>query len=121
MFARRLVQSCSALVKPAICRRVTANVTRSASTLTTAADNALPAETGLPFTFSTHIVERHASPSVSEYMAKLRPFSAPPAPSADNGGMQLTSILRKRRLKMNKHKHKKLRKRTRALRRKLGK
>lgn len=54
MFARRLVQSCSALVKPAICRRVAANVTRNASTLTTAADNALPAETGLPFTFSTH-------------------------------------------------------------------
>ncbi|KAI9228045.1 MAG: hypothetical protein DHS80DRAFT_31161 [Piptocephalis tieghemiana] len=34
--------------------------------------------------------------------------------------IQATSVLRKRRVKMNKHKYKKLRKRTRALRRKLG-
>ncbi|KAJ1657998.1 hypothetical protein IWQ61_002683 [Dispira simplex] len=36
-------------------------------------------------------------------------------------GYQLDSVLRKRRKKMNKHKHKKLRNRTRALRRRLGK
>ncbi|KAF8921704.1 hypothetical protein BGZ58_003992, partial [Dissophora ornata] len=36
-------------------------------------------------------------------------------------GMQMTSVLRKRRIKMRKHKYKKLRKRTRALRKKLGK
>jgi len=35
--------------------------------------------------------------------------------------MYLTSVLRKRRIKMKKHKYKKLRKRTRALRKKLGK
>ncbi|KAF8981475.1 hypothetical protein BGZ46_002730 [Entomortierella lignicola] len=35
--------------------------------------------------------------------------------------MHLTSVLRKRRIKMRKHKYKKLRKRTRALRKKLGK
>ncbi|CAI2172398.1 8186_t:CDS:2 [Funneliformis geosporum] len=35
--------------------------------------------------------------------------------------LYLTNILQKRRLKMNKHKHKKLRKRTRALRKRLGK
>ncbi|KAI8595160.1 hypothetical protein EDD21DRAFT_391906 [Dissophora ornata] len=35
--------------------------------------------------------------------------------------MYLTSVLRKRRIKMRKHKYKKLRKRTRALRKKLGK
>lgn len=36
-------------------------------------------------------------------------------------GLHATSVLRKRRLKMNKHKYKKLRKRTRALRKKIGK
>lgn len=35
--------------------------------------------------------------------------------------MHMTSVLRKRRIKMRKHKYKKLRKRTRALRKKLGK
>ncbi|OZJ02891.1 hypothetical protein BZG36_03800 [Bifiguratus adelaidae] len=34
--------------------------------------------------------------------------------------MRLTSVLRKRRLKMNKHKHKKLMKKTRALRKRVG-
>jgi hypothetical protein len=69
--------------------------------------------------------------SVSEHISRLRPFSAPPAPQtitittpvnkATIEELELTSVLRKRRLKMNKHKHKKLRKRTRALRKKLGK
>ncbi|KAF9978026.1 hypothetical protein BGZ73_003953 [Actinomortierella ambigua] len=35
--------------------------------------------------------------------------------------MHMTSVMRKRRIKMKKHKYKKLRKRTRALRKKLGK
>ncbi|KAF9899597.1 hypothetical protein BX616_002940 [Lobosporangium transversale] len=39
----------------------------------------------------------------------------------NENGMYLTSVLRKRRIKMRKHKYKKLRKRTRALRKKLGK
>ena len=34
---------------------------------------------------------------------------------------RLTSVLRKRKKKMNKHKHRKLRKRTKALRKRLGK
>ncbi|ORY98950.1 hypothetical protein BCR43DRAFT_488468 [Syncephalastrum racemosum] len=75
---------------------------------------------------------------LTEHMARLQPFKAPAAPVTPAApitlapltapstpfpveGFQLTSILRKRRLKMNKHKHKKLRKRTRALRKKLGK
>ncbi|KAF9146843.1 hypothetical protein BG015_011484 [Linnemannia schmuckeri] len=38
-----------------------------------------------------------------------------------SNAMHMTSVLRKRRIKMRKHKYKKLRKRTRALRKKLGK
>ncbi|PIA13098.1 hypothetical protein COEREDRAFT_83725 [Coemansia reversa NRRL 1564] len=38
-----------------------------------------------------------------------------------DGGLQMSSVLRKRKTKMNKHKHRKLRKRTRALRKRLGK
>ncbi|KAI8378103.1 hypothetical protein EDC96DRAFT_215387 [Choanephora cucurbitarum] len=66
--------------------------------------------------------------SVSEYVSRLRPFNVPAAPqptmttpTKTAETLELTSVLRKRRLKMNKHKHKKLRKRTRALRKKLGK
>ncbi|KAI8647363.1 hypothetical protein BD408DRAFT_408437 [Parasitella parasitica] len=69
--------------------------------------------------------------SVSDHVSRIRPFSipAPPQPSITQPTssnkvveeLELTSVLRKRRLKMNKHKHKKLRKRTRALRKKLGK
>ncbi|KAI7907020.1 uncharacterized protein BX663DRAFT_557637 [Cokeromyces recurvatus] len=68
---------------------------------------------------------------VSEHVSRLLPFSAPapPSPMINRTSsttkavekLELTSVLRKRRLKMNKHKHKKLRKRTRALRKKLGK
>ncbi|KAF9946721.1 hypothetical protein BGZ72_011199 [Mortierella alpina] len=39
----------------------------------------------------------------------------------DVNAMHMTSVLRKRKIKMRKHKYKKLRKRTRALRKKLGK
>jgi hypothetical protein len=75
--------------------------------------------------------ESASAASVSEYVSRLRPFSALPAPSQQPlttpttgkviEELELTSVLRKRRLKMNKHKHKKLRKRTRALRKRLGK
>jgi hypothetical protein len=49
-----------------------------------------------------------------------------PAPSSstlegEDNVLYMTSVLRKRRVKMRKHKYKKLRKRTRALRKKLGK
>ncbi|KAF9291633.1 hypothetical protein BGZ74_000342, partial [Mortierella antarctica] len=47
-----------------------------------------------------------------------------PVPSSIDGEdnvLYMTSVLRKRRIKMRKHKYKKLRKRTRALRKKLGK
>ncbi|KAG0050318.1 hypothetical protein BGZ83_004899 [Gryganskiella cystojenkinii] len=43
-----------------------------------------------------------------------------PALDEDNV-LHVTSVLRKRRIKMRKHKYQKLRKRTRALRKKLGK
>jgi len=36
-------------------------------------------------------------------------------------GLALSSVVKKRRMKMNKHKHRKLRKKTRFLRKKLGK
>ncbi|KAF9916823.1 hypothetical protein FBU30_001144 [Linnemannia zychae] len=39
----------------------------------------------------------------------------------ESNRMHMTSVLRKRKIKMRKHKYKKLRKRTRALRKKLGK
>jgi hypothetical protein len=39
----------------------------------------------------------------------------------ETNAMHMTSVLRKRRIKMRKHKYQKLRKRTRALRKKLGK
>ncbi|KAL1921372.1 mitochondrial 37S ribosomal protein mS38 [Calcarisporiella thermophila] len=42
-------------------------------------------------------------------------------PNSQNIRMEVTSVRRKRRLKMNKHKYRKLRKRTRALRKRLGK
>lgn len=56
-------------------------------------------------------------------MAALKPFHPPAAPSVatPQPTMHATSVLRKRKLKMNKHKHKKLMKRTRALRKRIGK
>ncbi|KAI9310138.1 hypothetical protein BX666DRAFT_2011290 [Dichotomocladium elegans] len=116
------------LARTLFARNVTQCAKRSASTISTAADSALPSEIGLPFMFSKQMPEKHVSPMVTEYLAHLRPFSAPPAPmtcptstTIAEEGFQMTSVLRKRRLKMNKHKHKKLRKRTRALRKRLGK
>lgn len=88
----------------------------------------------MPFYTCTHTVNiaknTMSVASVSEHVSRIRPFSvpAPPQPSVSQPTsskvveeLELTSVLRKRRLKMNKHKHKKLRKRTRALRKKLGK
>ncbi|CAO3596566.1 unnamed protein product [Absidia cylindrospora] len=82
-----------------------------------------------PWTFST--AKPTMTDKVKDHLSTLSPFTAPPAPVVQQQpsiqsplvqeGMQLTSTLRKRRLKMNKHKHKKLRKRTRALRKRLGK
>jgi hypothetical protein len=78
--------------------------------------------------FAIDIKETQSTATISEYVSRLRPFSAPPAPQPTTSPLtqvqeqfELTSVLRKRRLKMNKHKHKKLRKRTRALRKRLGK
>ncbi|CAM0142245.1 hypothetical protein VKS41_002273 [Umbelopsis sp. WA50703] len=61
--------------------------------------------------------------SITQYMATLKPFHPPTVPSTPSSRPTLyaTSVLRKRKLKMNKHKHKKLMKRTRALRKRIGK
>ncbi|KAG2184397.1 hypothetical protein INT43_000306 [Umbelopsis isabellina] len=60
--------------------------------------------------------------SITQYMAALKPFHPPTVPSTPSQPtMHATSVLRKRKLKMNKHKHKKLMKRTRALRKRIGK
>ncbi|KAI9486362.1 MAG: hypothetical protein EXX96DRAFT_548762 [Benjaminiella poitrasii] len=94
----------------------------------------------IPPSITPHIFDRallSCSPSkepvsvakVSEYVSRLQPFTVPAPPQQPMISpskqivetLELTSVLRKRRLKMNKHKHKKLRKRTRALRKKLGK
>ncbi|KAJ1980650.1 hypothetical protein H4R34_002371 [Dimargaris verticillata] len=60
---------------------------------------------------------RHPVLSPSLRWPVLRALDRVPVPES----YQLDSVLRKRRSKMNKHKYKKLRKRTRALRRRLGK
>ncbi|KAG0248512.1 hypothetical protein BG011_010185 [Mortierella polycephala] len=86
---------------------------------------------------------------LSQYFANLHPFT-PPSPVQhgssidgqpvnqqqpgqqrpiqsimdqleESNEMHMTSVLRKRKIKMRKHKYQKLRKRTRALRKKLGK
>ncbi|KAF9190940.1 hypothetical protein BGZ51_001913 [Haplosporangium sp. Z 767] len=91
----------------------------------------------------------HSVDQLSQYFANLRPFTPPslvqngssidgqpmiqqqsgqqrPIQSImdqleESNEMHMTSVLRKRKIKMRKHKYKKLRKRTRALRKKLGK
>ncbi|CAO3609871.1 unnamed protein product [Cunninghamella blakesleeana] len=81
------------------------------------------------FPWSLHSKVPTTTDIITEHLSTLKPFSAPPAPTLQKPiqsplfeeTMELTSTLRKRRLKMNKHKHKKLRKRTRALRKRLGK
>ncbi|KAG1147486.1 hypothetical protein G6F37_004071 [Rhizopus arrhizus] len=100
----------------------TVNTQRSVSTLSTS-PNTHPVQL-----INYNIKETQSTATISEYVSRLRPFSAPPAPQPTTSPLtqvqeqfELTSVLRKRRLKMNKHKHKKLRKRTRALRKRLGK
>ncbi|KAJ1964798.1 hypothetical protein IWQ62_002832 [Dispira parvispora] len=61
-----------------------------------------------------------ASPLRTATLRRLRQAQANQSVT-NSVGYQLDSVLRKRRKKMNKHKHKKLRKRTHALRRRLGK
>ncbi|KAF8923789.1 hypothetical protein BGZ52_009189, partial [Haplosporangium bisporale] len=63
-----------------------------------------------------------ASSITEEPSGKQIMDSAPSsALEGEDNTMYMTSVLRKRRIKMRKHKYKKLRKRTRALRKKLGK
>ncbi|KAF9551748.1 hypothetical protein EC957_004071 [Mortierella hygrophila] len=59
--------------------------------------------------------------STIEGQAPTTPIQSIMDESDDTNVMHMTSVLRKRRIKMRKHKYKKLRKRTRALRKKLGK
>ncbi|KAG0257829.1 hypothetical protein BG011_003725 [Mortierella polycephala] len=75
------------------------------------------------------IMESTSSTSTSSVTSSASPGTNPvitadaildPLLDASNA-MHLTSVLRKRRIKMRKHKYQKLRKRTRALRKKLGK
>ncbi|KAG0334546.1 hypothetical protein BG000_008230 [Podila horticola] len=51
----------------------------------------------------------------------MDPVSSSSTLEGEDNVLYMTSVLRKRRIKMRKHKYKKLRKRTRALRKKLGK
>ncbi|KAF9181347.1 hypothetical protein BGZ50_005587 [Haplosporangium sp. Z 11] len=76
-----------------------------------------------------NIMKSTSSTSTSSVTSSASPGTDPvitadaildPLLDASNA-MHLTSVLRKRRIKMRKHKYKKLRKRTRALRKKLGK
>ncbi|CAO3666778.1 unnamed protein product [Umbelopsis ramanniana] len=83
----------------------------------TTAPTAMPSVTTMPLSFATPAQAIKVSP-LTQYMATLKPFQAPAAPQPT---MHATSVLRKRKLKMNKHKHKKLMKRTRALRKRIGK
>ncbi|KAF9112894.1 hypothetical protein BGX27_002601 [Mortierella sp. AM989] len=64
---------------------------------------------------STNSLEGNSISASSVTESILDPLSDP------KNTVYLTSVLRKRRIKMRKHKYNKLRKRTRALRRKLGK
>ncbi|KAG9066989.1 hypothetical protein KI688_012901 [Linnemannia hyalina] len=59
--------------------------------------------------------------STIEGQAPTTPIQSIMDESDDTNVMHMTSVLRKRKIKMRKHKYKKLRKRTRALRKKLGK
>ncbi|CAO3613692.1 unnamed protein product [Mucor hiemalis] len=108
------------------CQHVMQATKRFASTSTIAQNNQQVVLDRALFQY-TPLKETASTASVSEYISRLRPFNAPAVPQPTMSTpkvveeLELTSVLRKRRLKMNKHKHKKLRKRTRALRKKLGK
>ncbi|KAG1148683.1 hypothetical protein G6F66_001702 [Rhizopus arrhizus] len=119
LFTGRLVIN---TVRRAITPKRAVNLQRNVSTLPLVS-NTRPVQL-----FNYNIKETPSVASISEYVSHLRPFSAPSVPQPLSTPLtqvqeqfELTSVLRKRRLKMNKHKHKKLRKRTRALRKRLGK
>ncbi|KAI8335931.1 hypothetical protein BC941DRAFT_453655 [Chlamydoabsidia padenii] len=119
LFGRNIIQRLVPTLTS--CRTQVTPVTKRWASLSTT----LHSQPSFPWTTS----QGKVTDKVTEHLSTLRPFSAPPAPIVQRPiesplveeGMQLTSVLRKRRLKMNKHKHKKLRKRTRALRKRLGK
>lgn len=77
----------------------------------------LPLNIPPPATVSIH--QKLATLSSKEDKSTLSPFT--PLSSSTPTSYHLTSVKRKRRLKMNKHKLKKLRKKQRALRKRLGK
>ncbi|KAI9273620.1 hypothetical protein BY458DRAFT_586223 [Sporodiniella umbellata] len=103
------------IVRKAAIPKLTWASQRSVSTLPHLPNNTQP------FQYLSHHVNEAQSNSIAHYVSRLSPFSAPSVPQPVVETFELTSVLRKRRLKMNKHKHKKLRKRTRALRKRLGK
>ncbi|KAH8556267.1 hypothetical protein BGW37DRAFT_462568 [Umbelopsis sp. PMI_123] len=67
----------------------------------------------------THQLETHVMPTADQIVDYLSMIQE--KMKQEDEAMQATSVLRKRKLKMNKHKHKKLMKRTRALRKRIGK
>ncbi|GAB5591460.1 hypothetical protein Unana1_06360 [Umbelopsis nana] len=66
-----------------------------------------------------HQLEMHVMPSADQIIDYLNMVQE--KMKREDEAMEATSVLRKRKLKMNKHKHKKLMKRTRALRKRIGK
>ncbi|CAO3677885.1 unnamed protein product [Umbelopsis ramanniana] len=67
----------------------------------------------------THELETHVMPGADQIVDYLNMIQE--KMKKEDEAMHVTSVLRKRKLKMNKHKHKKLMKRTRALRKRIGK
>jgi Mitochondrial domain of unknown function (DUF1713) len=67
----------------------------------------------------THQLETHVMPGADQIVDYLSMIQE--KMKQEDQAMHATSVLRKRKLKMNKHKHKKLMKRTRALRKRIGK
>ncbi|KAG2188912.1 hypothetical protein INT44_004052 [Umbelopsis vinacea] len=67
----------------------------------------------------THQLETHVMPGADQIVDYLNMVQE--KMKKEDEAMHATSVLRKRKLKMNKHKHKKLMKRTRALRKRIGK
>lgn len=76
-----------------------------------------PATTNL--VIPAHQLETHVMPSADQIIDYLNMVQE--KMKREDEAMEATSVLRKRKLKMNKHKHKKLMKRTRALRKRIGK
>lgn len=79
----------------------------------------LPPPVTHPISQPDHQLETHVMPSADQIVDYLSMVQE--KMKRQNEAMEATSVLRKRKLKMNKHKHKKLMKRTRALRKRIGK